>query len=285
MFLQGWTDLVELAVRDSTSRAHTLAIREGVDTAHWATPDTAAGALRLICRRLGGEARMTPDVYRRERRRLLDAAGRGRDELADLLPNENQITRIFGDWPAALAGAGLPALDRSPSPPRPAPSIVEILDRCYSHHQTQPTLGELELFAQANGIPFPRRQGAYAEYVAVWKAERIDRGLLAPDLPPPKRDRPDYGVDIGAALPGERRGVRRWTREMLEPWVDRFLDELPAGARPTQRAWRDWCHDLEGAPDASRLAQIGGLIGAIDAGNRRRRERHSQPQANISEAR
>jgi hypothetical protein len=36
--------------------------------------------------------------------------------------------------------------------------IVEVLDRCYEHHGTEPTLGELVQFARANGIPFPRKE-------------------------------------------------------------------------------------------------------------------------------
>jgi hypothetical protein len=36
--------------------------------------------------------------------------------------------------------------------------IVEVLDRCYEHHRTEPTLGELVLFAKANRIPFPRKE-------------------------------------------------------------------------------------------------------------------------------
>jgi len=270
-FLQGWGDLVELSLRDPGLRERTLAMRARTEQTMWLTAEGAVAALRLICLRLGGVV-PTREAYRRERIRLISLAGRDGGLVAEILPTEDHIDHLLDGWDSALHAARLGSLADAP-PARRAPSIIDVLDRCYAHHHTEPVSVELELFARANGIPYPRRESgkAFAEYVTEWKQQRLAAGLDIPGRPPRKRDRPDYGVDVGAARPGERRATARWTPELLAPWVDRFLDELPRSTRPTERNWNDWAHTVEGAPNASRVIENGGFSTSIDAGRERRR--------------
>lgn len=143
------------------------------------------------------------------------------------LPTAEQLDTFAGGWDAALAQARMAprqGLGGHRAHVRPVP-IVDVLDRCYEHHGTEPTLRELELFARANGIPFPRKQRGrpYADYVTEWKDARIARGLSAPDGPPPTHERPDYSRDVGAALHGERRANKEWAdRDEVVECVTRY---------------------------------------------------------------
>jgi len=91
----------------------------------------------------------------------------------------------------------------------------------------EPTLNELAAFAKANGIPFPRKERGrpWSDYLRGWKDGRQARGLPVPQGPPPKRQRPDYTQDVGAALPGERRAKKSWEDiDECVDWVVRYLD-------------------------------------------------------------
>jgi hypothetical protein len=179
------------------------------------------------------------------------------------LPAEDQIAALAGSWDRALAHAGLRArqgLGGHRARVGPA-SIVDVLDRCFEHHQTEPTAGELETFARANGIPFPRRQRGrpWSDYVREWKDGRREQGLAVPEGPPPKRQRPNYGQDLGAARPGERRGRKKWDDlDEVAGWVARYVDELPRGQGPGQRNYDAWARRTEGAPWSSNFNQHGG---------------------------
>jgi hypothetical protein len=287
---QGWRDLLELSLREPADRARTLAMRTRVENATWLTHDQAEFALRLVCRRLGGVASMTPADYRRERDRAIAAAGGGGNDLVAALPDEHQIAGLFGDWDRALVSAGLPPrAAAAPAPERITPTIVEVLDRCYEAHGTQPTLGELVLFARANRIPFPRKTVGrpFADYVEEWKDQRRAAGMPVPDRPPAKRDRPDYSADVGAGGGDDPARIQRRTTDELIPWLIRFLDQLPSGSRPTQRRYGDWATNMDGAPSYSTLGRHGGFTKLMDRARReraagRRGPADAQPPAQYS---
>jgi hypothetical protein len=130
-----------------------------------------------------------------------------------------------------------------------------------THHRAEPTSGELETVARANGIPFPRRERGrpWSGYVREWMDRRREQGLPVPDGPPPKRQRPDYTHDVGAARPGERRGRKQWDDlDEFAAWVLRYLDALPRGERPGQRDYDGWGRRTEGAPWSSNFGPHGG---------------------------
>lgn len=250
---QSWRDLVALALLPAREREKTLTMRQKVEDAGWQTHEQAEFALRLVACRLGWIVTLTPSDYRREREAMLSEQGPSRELGEDALPTENQILALFGDWDSALRAAGLQPRDDAARPPA-TPTIVEVLDRCYTAHGTEPTLGELRTFAGANGIPFPRQQRgrAYSDYVTEWKDARRAQQLAVPDGPPPKRDRPDYSVDVGAALEGERRQEKH-SPESCRLWLRWYLDERLRGERPSQRGFADWAAGKPGAPGTSAI--------------------------------
>jgi hypothetical protein len=160
-------------------------------------------------------------------------------------------------------------------------SIVEVLDRCYERHGTEPTIKEIELFARANGIPFPRRERGrpWSSYVTEWKEGRRARGLPVPSGPPPTSQRPDYSEDVGAALPEERRMRRRWDdRDELVEWAARYLSQLKLRERPSQRGYDAWAANNPGAPRASAFQrQHDGWEAVRDAARERTRPHKTRP--------
>jgi hypothetical protein len=221
--------------------------------------------LRLIARRLGAVT-LTPGQYRAAHQAML-VSDRGRRSSAGgvPIPTAEQIEAIAGGWDQALAQAGLAprhGLGGHHARVGPVP-IVEVLDRCYERHGTEPTLGELALFARANGIPFPRKERGrpHSSYVTEWKVGRSARGLDVPDGPPPKRERPDYSSDVGAALSGESRAKSAWAdHDEVVAWVARYLGELNARDRASQRDYDAWARHQDGAPWASVLERHGGWV-------------------------
>lgn len=191
------------------------------------------------------------------------------------LPTAEQIKINVGSWDDALARAGLAprhGLGGQHARVGPVP-IVEVLDRCYEHHRTEPTLGELVQFAKANGIPFPRKERGrpYSSYVKEWKDGRAVRGVDVPDGPPPKCERPDYSYDVGAALAGERRAKSAWTdHDEVVAWVTRYLVVLKAGDRASQRGYDAWVRQQSGAPWASVLDRHGGWVAVREEAWQRR---------------
>lgn len=155
------------------------------DSDDWLTKAYAVRLLKLIAHRLG-----TRDLTRAVVRRELDAL-RADADAGQLIPNEEQLLGCLGGWQAALVAAGL----RTPATRGSLPaalSVEELLDLCYQAHGAQPTSGEIEIFARANDIQYPRRSKLWAQHIADWKHERRARGLYVPDGPPPKHQRPDY---------------------------------------------------------------------------------------------
>jgi hypothetical protein len=237
----------------------------GCEQADWLTKEFNCFGLRLIARRLG-TASLTPGQYRAARNSML-GAGHNRSSIVRHLPlpTAEQIETIAGSWDEALAGAGLAprhGLGGQHARVGPVP-IVEVLDRCYEHHGTEPTLGELVLFARANGIPFPRKERGrpFGSYVKEWKDGRAAEGLDIPDGPPPKSERPNYSCDVGAALATERRAKSAWAdHDEVVAWVARYLVELDSRDRASQRAYDAWARQQVGAPWASVLDRHGGWV-------------------------
>jgi len=257
-----WAKVRELAFMEPTRRAIALGHALNEQQGNWLTPAYSDFVLQLVARRLGVEM-LTPGQYRAERAAML-AADRGRAHRGQLrMPTEHQVAALAGSWDRALADAGLRARQgRGGQRARSAPAdVIDILDRCFEHYRIEPTSSEVELFAKANGIPFPRRQRGqtWSDDVREWKDRRRQQGLPVPDGPPPTRERPDYSQDVGAARPGERRGKKRWDDlDEVAEWVARYLADLAPGDRPRQRSYSDWARTQPGAPWASVLQRHGG---------------------------
>ena len=237
---------------------------------NWLTPEHCDFVLALVARRLRVDT-LAPPQYRAER----DAMLAGRSGAAELrLPTDVQIAAASGTWDRALAHAGLRARSRRGTRNSGPASIIDVLDRCYEHHGAEPTIADLEQFARANGIPFPRKDRPYSDLVNEWKQTRRDQGLAVPDGPPPTSQRPDYTVDVGAARPGERRARKRWddTDEIIN-WVSRYLTELKPRQRASQRGYDQWARNQEGAPWSAVIGRHGGWAAVRDAARERLRQR------------
>jgi len=269
-----WEKIGELAFMNGHAQRVALGHALGGEQADWLTEEYSCFALRVIARRLGA-ATLTPGQYRAGRQAML-ASGRGRRNLARrvLIPTAEQIQTLAGGWDEALTQAELPprrGLGGHHARVGPV-RIVEVLDRCYEHHGTEPTLGELGLFARANGIPFPRKERGrpYSSYVKEWKDGRSVRGLDVPDGPPPKCERPDYSSDVGAALSGEKRAKSTWAdHEEVIAWVARYLAELKPRDCASQRGYDAWARQHHGAPWASVLERHGGWVAVREEASER----------------
>jgi hypothetical protein len=260
-----WEKIRELAFMNGHAQRVALGHALGGEQADWLTEEYRSFALRLIARHLGA-ATLTPGQYRAARHAML-GSGRSRRSIPRPvpIPTAEQIETLAGGWDEALAQAGLaPRHGLGGHHARVGPvRIVEVLDRCYEHHRTEPTLGELVLFARGNGIPFPRKERGrpYRSYVKEWKDGRSARGLDVPNAPPPKCERPDYSSDVGAALPGERRAKSVWAdHDEVVTWVARYLVELNVRDGASQRAYDAWARQQDGAPWASVLERHGGWV-------------------------
>jgi hypothetical protein len=246
-----WSKVRELAFMGPRGRLTGLSHALGQDDSGWLTEEYADFVLRLVARRLG-VATLRPVHYSAERERMLrEDRARWLQGGQLHLPNEDQVIAVAGSWDRALANAGLSPRSEASKPRSGRPSIIEVLDRCYEHHGAQPTINENVTFARANGIPYPRPEPGkpWSSYVREWKQGRQAKGLAVPERPPPKARRPDYSVDVGAALPGEWRGRKRWDDldEVVE-WVVAYLAQLQPGERSSQRGYDQWVSTQEGAP-------------------------------------
>jgi hypothetical protein len=244
----------------------------------WLTSEHCDYVLQLVARRLRVST-LTPGQYRAERAAMLAADRRRRAHGGQLrLPTEDQIAAIAGSWDRALANAGLRARQgRGGQRARTTPAtIVHILERCYEQHGTEPTVSEIEAFARANGIPYPRRQRGrpWFSYVEEWKDGRRAKGLDVPDGPPPKAQRPDSSSDVGAGHAGERR-MKNTSGELHDcaEWVARYLSQLKAGERSSQRGYADWARITDGAPWPAAFTQHGGWVAVRDAAQKLLRSR------------
>jgi hypothetical protein len=252
-----WAAVWRLAVMEGHGQVMALgAAQRSRAENEWLTHEYCDFVLRLVARRLGVPT-LTPTQYRVERERMLAEQRKG---AALRLPTENELRALYPSWDRALAHAGLRArAGRGGQRARvEAADILDVLERCFAHYEAEPTSGELEVFARGNGIPFPRREKPWPQYVAEWKENRRAAGLPVPDGPPPTRERPDYSQDVGAARPGERRRKETWADlDVVVDWVAAYLSQL-GGARASQRSYNDWARQQEGAPWSGAFDRHGG---------------------------
>lgn len=243
-----WEKVRELAFSSGPGRSIALGRGLGREQQDWLTPEYASFALNLVAQRLGKRS-VSPSEYTQAVETLLaeDNAHwlHGRKLL---LPNAEQLRVAAGTWDAALHAAGLHdsqsiGYGRKKAPP----NIIEILERCFEAHGTEPTASDSEIFARANAIPYPRKKQAWATYVSEWKEQRRSKGLAVPDRPPPTSERPDYSLDVGAGLSGERRMEDRKDFDAAVAWAMRYLAQLRPGERATQRGYNAWAVTQDGA--------------------------------------
>jgi hypothetical protein len=251
-----WPDVAALAHEPPETHAHRLGRALTRPEQNWLTSEHIAYVLRLVARSLGVDS-VGPGEYRRERETML-AVDRSRylHGRRLRLPTDDQIrAAVGGDWDAALALADLSA--RVPHTGVGA-STLDLLERCYDAHHAQPSAEELRRFARANRIPYqPDRTRSWNECVAAWKEKRRARGLDVPAGLPPRRQRPDYWRNVGAARAGERRR-QDWSHvgDCVEV-VMIYLAELE-NVRSSKRDFQDWAADRDDAPAPSAFDQHGG---------------------------
>ena len=256
-----WGDVLRLSHADPETHAHRLGRAQTRSKQDWLTDEHIAYVLRMIAARLDAWT-LTPGQYRAERSRMLAV-----DQTRWLhgrrmrLPTDDQLRLAANGWDRALALACLasrPGLGDQEQGRR-ALSTVEVLERCYEAHGTEPSALELRRFARANGIPWnPDKDRTWLQSVAVWKDQRRAHGLPVPDGPPPRHARPDYSQPISAALPGEQRR-NDWSKiNDCLPFVVAYLAQLRAGERSSKLGYADWASTQPDAPSYSAFDQHGG---------------------------
>ena len=274
-----WVRLRKLAFLSPGAQPIALGKALNERQGNWLTPEYSDYVLALVARRLDKHT-LTPSEYRVEQTRMLSAAPGSRRDGQLRLPTEDQIAAVAGSWDRALAHAGLGARPARGGRQRRqrSLSVVEALQRCYEHYETEPTSAELHAFAKANGIPLSRdRSRTWASYVAEWKDGRRTAGLPVPDGPPPRHLRWDYTRNIGAAHADERRRRARPRQELVD-WLLRYLDHLGPRQRSSERGYNDWAAAQTGAPSSSAFdAHDGWAAVRVTAQNALRRERRNGP--------
>lgn len=174
------------------------------------------------------------------------------------VPEAHRDTSTAGAWAQALKLAGLES-EPQRTPAVVASSTVELLERCFAAHGTEPSALELRRFARANRIPWtPDRHRSWLESLAAWKDTRRAQGLHVPTGPPPRTERPAYSRDVGAARAGERRRADWTSLDACVEHVLAYLEQLPPGGRSTKKSYNDWALAAPGRPAYSAFGQHGG---------------------------
>ena len=78
-----------------------------------------------------------------------------------------------------------------------------------------------------------------------------------PQGSPPRAERPDYAVDVGAARDGERR-FNKWDREACVAVLVEYVEQIPPGHRAGARDYRVWARDRPHAPYDVTIRKHGG---------------------------
>ena len=263
-----WVDVLHLAHEPERAHSFLLGRKQTSEEQDWLGDEYVIFVLHLVARRLGRDTLSLRDYSMECDRMLRGDRARWLHGGQLVLPNEEQIITHVGSWEAALRLAGMEPSHRATGNARRGrrsiPTLCDLLERFYEHHEAQPSLKDLTAFARGNGIPYPsERRERFGAAMAAWKADRRARGLPVPEKLPPRRARAEarvnYSRDVGAAREGER-PLKRWEdTEECVAWMVRYLEGLPAGARSTRRAYRDWTLRQDGAPAPNTLAQHGGF--------------------------
>lgn len=247
-----WQKLIQLPSRNPNGRAISIG-RVGTyeKDADWVSDEQIRFAMRLIAHRLN-LATITAADYRRERARLLRAAG------PRVLPSEEQILAATAGWKAALALADLeidPWIERDIERTNRTHSA---LDAALDAHGVIPNYYELKQFVRANGLALTRELHPYSEVIASWVAMREANGLETPEYEPRATDRPDFSERVIDGNERIRRGY--WTEELAIAAVKRFLDTRQPGEPTTRKAYVDWSKRDRDAPSASYIdRKLGGF--------------------------
>ncbi len=264
-----WSEVLELAQLPVQTQQRRLSKKAGEEEQDWVSAEHVGAVLGIVAARLGVTT-LTEIQYSVERERMLAESKRRKPAL--LLPTGAQIrfamrreihgdphraTPTKGTWDRALELAGLETNQR---PARKVAGVgpVELLETAYEKFGTQLTVGEVEVFAKANGIRYSAaRKRKWSEIVAAWKQGRTERGLAVPDGPPPLPERPDYAVGVGAARDGEQR-YNKWDRDDCVAVLVEYVEQIPAGQRAGARHYRVWARNQTRAPHEMTLRRHGG---------------------------
>lgn len=236
-----WRGCLAIALASDLDLDQSLGRRFGEPDDPTLGVEAIRAALRTVALRLKKRTLSIAD-YTSERREMLSAVRRALLHPGELtLPTEGQIRRVAGSWEQALILAGLE--------PRPTPagskglSIVEALDLHLEAHGFLPSTRQLERFARAQGFALAKRRRCYADYFSELATARAEWGKWTPAAVPTRGGlpEPDYEADgmLPAAEPRPGRRRKRWTRPECVTALQLFLDELPPGARPTQRRYQE----------------------------------------------
>jgi hypothetical protein len=244
-----WPEVVECALDQSRDHSRTLGTRNKITGGDW-TLDDVIYALRVAARRLRQET-LSLGEYEQEWQTLAREGP---------FPTANQIRYLVGTWRKAVELAGL---SETRSQPLASLSIEDVIEHCLDRHGTLLTRAELPIYARAQGLNVRRRARRWSESISLVRERRDSAGLQTPLAPPPLNDRPNYAQSAGV----ERvvlETSRRYSREECVAALARFLAELPAGRRPTQRAYRDWAKGKPATPTASTLQRFGRLEALLE---------------------
>ncbi len=165
-------------------------------------------------------------------------------------------------WKAALVLAGLQQAERTYLP-SPTVSTVELLEKCYAAHSIQLTRDEARAFVQANQIAYSekRQKLNWGESIAQWKKDLQARGIVPPEGPPPRNQRPDYSRNAGRTRTGQTRRTGWADIDACLKDVRAYLTQLPAGERSTYAGLQRWMRAQNRIPPAhDTLRKHGGWL-------------------------
>ena len=261
-----WREVLSVAHEPEAAQSKLLGAKDrGPRSTDWLSEAHVAAAIQLVAARLAADT-VSMNEYRTEQGRIV-AADRERwfHGRQLLVPTDQQIVHVTGSWYEALRFAGLGVQRvRGPTRKRPnTPTLVDLMERFYDAHGVQPTARALKTFARANGIPYPSVPAGkgFSKALRQWRKRRRAAGVSTARAVRHKGGRgnqaPDYSLDVGAALPGERR-TDEWDRDSCVAAVARYVAQLGPGERSTSRGYRDWASRQEHAPVMTTIQRHGG---------------------------
>jgi hypothetical protein len=272
-----WPKLLELA--HSTTEPYTRHLgKQQADEIHdFLTSERIAYVLKLVAGRRNLST-LTKRQYEIERERLLKKNRsrwlHGRKlrlptavQICIWIRNDHYASSrpylpIAGAWNQALELAGLKVREKSARQlPNKLISPLDLIERYYDAHETQPTPVALSRFARVHGLPYKRitSRVKWNALIQDWKATRAQQGLPEPAPPPPSKQ---------SAYRLTR--VRDTRKTVPSPWKDKdkcvniiikYLEQLPNNTRPTANNYEAWRQQQASpAPSVPTLAQHGGWV-------------------------